>query len=174
MDALGIPYRAVAPHYDEQHDPALTPTELVRKLALGKAREVASRFPEARVVGSDQVVALEGQVWSKPADATEARGQLAKLSGRTHQIVTGVALVGPGLERVEHEVVEMTMFKLGDEELTRYLATNEWEGCAGSYRIESRGLALFAEVKGDLNTVRGLPMTRLIAMLRDTGVRFFG
>jgi septum formation protein len=145
----------------------------VRTLALGKARAVARRFPEALVIGADQVAAFNGQVWSKPADEAGAREQLTQLSGHTHELVTGVALVGPGLERLEHERVALTMFPLSDAEIAGYLATREWEGCAGSYRIESRGLALFSRVEGDLNTVRGLPMTLLVRMLREAGVLFF-
>ena len=145
----------------------------MRTLALGKARAVARRFPQALIVGADQVAAFAGQVWSKPGDEAGAREQLTTLSGHTHHLVTGVALVGPGLERVEDESVALTMFSLSDAEIGGYLATREWEGCAGSYRIEARGLALFPRIEGDLNTVRGLPMTLLVRMLRDAGVRFF-
>jgi septum formation protein len=173
FDALGLRYRAVAPEFEERHDPALSPVELVQTLALGKARAVAARHPGALVVGADQVAAFDGQVWGKPADEAAARAQLQRLRGRTHELVTGVALVGPGLEKVEHEVAHLTVFRLTDAEVDAYLRTGEWQGCAGSYRVEGRGLAIFSEIRGDLNTVRGLPMTRLVRMLRDAGVRFF-
>ena len=173
LDALGLPYRAVAPDYEEHLDPAFEPSALVRKLALGKAKAVAARFPNALVIGADQVAVVEGRVWGKPADESAARAQLQRLNGRTHGLITAVALVGPGLEQVETEMVKLTMFELSVPELEGYLATREWEGCAGSYRIEGRGLALFRDVRGDLNTIRGLPMTRLVRMLREAGVRFF-
>lgn len=172
MDALGLPYRAVKPDFEE-HANATDPLVLARELALGKARAVAKRFPDALVLGADQVCAFEGEIWGKPHDANDAARQLARLAGRTHQLVTGVALCGPGLERVEHEVAELSMFALGREEQDAYVATREWEGCAGGYRVEARGLALFAEIRGDLNNVRGLPMTRVVRMLREAGVRFF-
>jgi septum formation protein len=173
LDALGLPYRAVAPDYEERLDAAPEPGKLVRTLALGKARAVARRFPQARVIGADQVMVFEGRVWGKPVDEAAARDQLQRLNGCTHELHTGVALLAPGLERVEHEVVRLTAFHLAPHEIEGYLATREWEGCAGSYRIEGRGLGLFARVEGDLNTVRGLPMTRLVGMLREAGVRFF-
>jgi len=173
LDALGLPYRAEAPDYAEHHAPELSPSELVRTLALGKARAVAALHPEAVVVGADQVVAVAGQVWSKPAGEAEARGQLRTLAGRSHELVTGVAVLGPGWERVEHEVAHLTMYPLEEAELEGYLATGEWQGCAGSYRVEGRGLALFSEIRGDQTNIRGLPMTRLVRMLREAGVRFF-
>ena len=174
LDALGLPYRAVAPDYVERLDAAVDPAELVRTLALGKARAVAAQYPNARVIGADQVMVFEGKVWGKPADESAARAQLRRLSGHTHRLLTGVAVLSSGVERVEHDEARLTAFDLDQEEIEAYLATHEWEGCAGSYRIEGRGLGLFSEVAGDLNTIRGLPMTRLVRMLRDAGVRFFG
>jgi septum formation protein len=174
MDALGLPYRALAPDYAE--DPSLSrdPVELARALARGKAAAVSRLYPGAWVLGADQVCAFEGEIWGKPRDAADAREKLERLSGKTHRLITGVALLGPNLDRVEHDVVELEMYPLTRAEVTGYLATREWEGCAGGYRVEERGQALFARIAGDLTSVRGLPMLRVVRLLREAGMAFFG
>src|SRR5207248_2721054 len=103
----------------------------------------------------------------------DARRQLTQLSGKSHQLVTGVALLGPGVRRVEHDAVTLTLYALSRDEISGYLATREWEGCAGGYRVEARGQALFSRIEGDLTSVRGLPMLLVVRMLREAGVRFF-
>jgi septum formation protein len=173
MDALGLAYRAERPDFEERLDAAQDPAELAKALALGKARAVAAKFPDALVLGADQVCVFEGEIWGKPADLADARQKLSRLAGKTHALICGLALVGPGLERVEHERAELTMYPLSPDEIEGYLATREWEGCAGGYRVEERGIALFREIRGDLTGVRGLPMLRVVGMLRDAGVRFF-
>ena len=173
MDALGLPYRAVAPNFEEHLEGARDPVALARELALGKARAVSREHPQALVIGADQVCAFEGELWGKPRDEADARHKLERLSGKTHELVTGVALVGPGLERQAHDVVKLSMYALTPNEISGYLATREWEGCAGGYRVEERGQALFREISGDLTSVRGLPMLLLVRMLREAGVRFF-
>jgi len=173
MDSLGVPYRAVAPDFAEDHEASKDPVELCRTLALGKARAVAAQHPDALVLGADQVCAFDGACWGKPRDAEEARAQLRRLSGHTHRLVTGVALIGPGVERQAHDAVALTMYPLTPAELEGYLATGEWEGCAGSYRVEARGRALFSAIDGDLTSVQGLPMLLLVRLLREAGVSFF-
>jgi septum formation protein len=174
MDALGVAYRALKPDFIETSEGETDPVALSRRLALGKAQAVARQFPDARIIGSDQVCAFEGELWGKPLDLADARRKLQRLSGQTHTLVTAVALVGRGATRVEHEQARLTMFPLSPEEIDGYLATGEWEGCAGGYQIEHRGLALFQRIDGDLNTIRGLPMTLLVGMLREAGVRLLG
>lgn len=173
MDALGLPYRALAPDFEEKMAGARDPVALARELALGKAQAVAAKHPQALVIGADQVCAFEGEIWGKPKDEADARAKLERLSGHTHELVTGVALVGPGVRVQAHDVVKLTMYALTARELSGYLATREWEGCAGGYRVEERGMALFREIAGDLTSVRGLPMLLVIRLLRDAGVRFF-
>jgi septum formation protein len=174
MDGLGLPYRAVASEFEETLDQTVTPWQLARLLAMGKAATVRARFPDAIVIGSDQVTVVDGVSWGKPYDEAGARSQLQQISGRTHEQVVAVAVLSPGLEQIEHEVARITTYALTPEEIEGYLATREWEGCAGSYRVEGQGLALFERIDGDLNTVRGLPTTLLVRMLRRAGVRFFG
>jgi septum formation protein len=174
MDGLGLAYRAEPPGVAEDVSPALSAREAVQVLAARKAQAVHARFPEAWVLGSDQLVQVQGEVLSKPADRDAARRQLTRLLGHTHDICTGVCLVGPGGHIVEAvEVSRLTFYPVGAEELERYLDLGEWQGCAGSYRVEGAGQALLARLEGDRTNVQGLPMLTVVRMLRDAGFTFF-
>jgi septum formation protein len=174
MDGLGISYRAESPGVDEDVSPTLSAREAVQVLAARKARAVHARHPEAWVLGADQLVEVEGEVLAKPADRDAARRQLGKLLGHTHDICTGVCLVGPGGHLSEAlEVSQLTFYPVAPEELEKYLDLGEWQGCAGSYRIEGAGQALLARLEGDRTNVQGLPMLTVVRMLRDAGFSFF-
>lgn len=173
VSALGLPFVFEAPGVDEDVPPQTTVEEAVRMLARRKAEAVHRRFPRALVVGSDQLVALDDRALGKPEDEAAARAQLQSLSGRSHRIVTGVCVLAPGLDRDWVETTRMELFNLAGEELDGYVRTGEWRGCAGGYRVEGRGQALFRSIEGDRTNVMGLPMVSLVAALREAGVRFF-
>jgi septum formation protein len=145
----------------------------VQQLAERKARAVHQRHPQAWVLGADQLVEVDGEVLAKPATREAARAQLGKLLGSTHDICTGVCLLGPGHAAQAVEVARLTFYPVGAQELERYLDTGEWEGCAGSYRVEGQGQALLQRLEGDRSNVQGLPMLTVVRMLRDAGFRFF-
>jgi septum formation protein len=169
LDALGIAYTAEAPGVDEDV-PADTPVEsAVRMLALRKARAVAARHPGALVLGADQLAEVDGRVLGKPDSREAARVQLGSLLGRSHQLLTAVALVGGGDEQLELDTVTLRFHPVPAEELERYLDTGEWQGCAGAYRIEGRGQALVDALEGDRTSVQGLPMLPVVRMLRARG-----
>ena len=150
--------------------PAGTPGEAaVRMLALRKARAVAARHPEALVLGADQLAEVDGRALGKPGSREEARAQLGSLLGRSHRLLTAVALVGGGEEQLELDVVTLRFHPVSADELERYLDTGEWQGCAGGYRIEGRGQALVDTLEGDRTSVQGLPMLPLVRMLRARG-----
>ncbi|MBU8899495.1 Maf family protein [Corallococcus sp. M34] len=174
LDGLGVPYRAEPPGVDEAVAAHWSPDEAVRQLSARKARAVQARHPSAWVLGSDQFVVVDGQVLSKPAHREAARQQLLALNGRTHALYTGVCLVGPSGHLTEAvEVARLTFFAVAPEELERYLDTGEWEGCAGSYRVEGAGQALLASLEGDRTNVQGLPMMSVVRLLRQAGFTFF-
>ena len=174
MDGLGLPYRAEAPGVEEDVSPTLSAREAVQVLAERKARAVHARHPDAWVIGADQLVDVAGEVLSKPADRDAARRQLGKLLGNTHDICTGVCLVGPGGHIAQTlEVSRLTFYSVTAEELERYLDLGEWQGCAGSYRVESAGQALLARLEGDRTNVQGLPMLTVVRMLREARFSFF-
>jgi len=152
------------------------PSDLAEALALGKARSVARRFPEALVIGADQLLSCEGQSLRKPDTEAAARKQLSFLSGKSHLLITGLAILCEGTHelRVQHEVARLSVRSLGGDEIDRYLATGEWKGCLGAYRVEGQGIKLFDRIEGDLTAVRGLPLVRLCNALRDFRVKLFG
>jgi septum formation protein len=173
MNGLGVPYRTVAPEVDESVAQGVSPQHAVAMLAERKARAVAQRFPTALIIGADQLVALGGKALGKAPDAAAAKAQLSSLLGRVHDICTGVCVVGPGYFVTELDVARMTVHALAERELDAYVATGEWQGCAGSYRIEGRGQAIFSRIDGDRTSIQGLPMQWVVRLLREAGVSFF-
>ncbi len=173
MDSLKVPYRAEAPGVDEDFPAILAPAEAVTLLAERKARAVWNRFPEALVIGSDQLAIAAGQALGKPVDRAAARDQLQRLSGAEHSLATGLCVVGPGFFACELDLARLHFFSLAPDELERYLDLEEWRGCAGGYRVEAAGQALLERLDGDRTGVQGLPMLRLVRLLRSAGLRFF-
>lgn len=173
MTAAGLPFQAEAPGVPEDAPPGLSPKALARRLARLKAEAVASRHLGALVIGADQTLDLGGELLRKPTTRAQARHQLEALAGNRHALHTAVALAGHGRTRVAVESVRLAMRPLARREIEAYLDTREWEGCAGGYRIEARGIALFESVRGDYHAVVGLPMVRLINLLRDAGYPLF-
>ena len=173
LEGLGVPFRVVAPEVDEVVVTGTPPQHAVALLAERKARAVYSRFPRALIIGSDQLVSFQGQALGKPPDAEAARKQLGSLRGKSHDIVTGVCVVGAGFVVTEIDVARLTVLPLTDAELDGYVATNEWQGCAGGYRVEGRGQAIFQRIEGDRSSIQGLPMQRVTRILREAGVQFF-
>lgn len=169
LDALGVPYRAESPGVDETVRPGLSAKEAVAELAERKAQAVHRRHPEAFVLGADQLGWFEEERLGKPKDREAAARQLARLAGRTHELWTGVCLLGPTHREVVVDVARITLYPLSPEELSRYLDSGEWEGCAGSYRVEGRGQALMSGIEGDRTSIQGLPMLPVVAMLRRAG-----
>ncbi len=173
MDAVGVPYRVVAPGVDEDLPQGMGVADAVSTLAFRKAQAVHARNPDALVIGCDQLVSLDGEALGKPSDRDQARAQLKMLSGRSHEIVTGLCLLGPGVREQYVEETRLTLYRLAEDELERYLDLGEWEGCAGSYRVEGAGQALFSSIHGDRTNVQGLPMVLLVRLLRHVGWQFF-
>jgi septum formation protein len=175
LSGLGVPFTCEPPGVDEQVPPGTAPREAVALLAERKARAVAARHPDGWVLGSDQLLDLDGRALGKPQDRAAAAAQLRALSGRTHLLHTGVCLVGPGggAETVV-ETARLTLFPLAEAELETYLDTGEWEGCAGGYRVEGRGQALFSALEGDRTCVQGLPMLQVVRLLRQAAIPLLG
>jgi septum formation protein len=122
---------------------------------------------ERPVLGVDTTVRLDGRVYGKAADATDAERMLEELSGKTHTVVSGLCLIAPGWEVVEHESTDVTFRELTPRELARHLAHGEWEGRAGAYAIQGRSGALVERVEGDYLNVVGLPAALLVKLLAE-------
>ena len=139
-----------------------------RELALENARRKALAIPGALVLGADTDVGLDGEVLGKPRDAAHARELLARLAGRRHEVVGGIAIAEHGAITAQDVVVTAVDFRaLDDAALDWYVATGEWEGRAGGYAIQGRGAALVAGIEGDYLNVVGLPLARLLDLRPD-------
>ena len=165
LTQLGIPFDVVAPRYEEHDPPDADAARLVRDHALGKARSVAAEAADRPVLGVDTTVVLGGRIYSKPAHPGEAERMLEELSGRTHAVVSGLALVTRAWEHVEDAATLVSMHALTPRDLAWYVATGEWEGRAGGYAIQGRGAALVERVEGDYLNVVGLPAATLVRLL---------
>lgn len=170
LSRLGVPFTAAAPACDEEalKDPTLSPPALAAHLAREKARSLVPRWPQAYILGSDQLVEIDGAVLGKPGTAERATQQLLQLSGRSHRLVTAFALVGPGDAIAEHvDIHTLHMRSLTRVECERYVAADRPLDCAGSYKIEARGIALMERIEGgDFTAIMGLPLIAVTTALR--------
>jgi septum formation protein len=166
LEQLGVAFRVEAPDVEE-----LTggdPRRLVRENALRKARAVAHSGGADRVLGADTAVVLDGHAFGKPQDESEAETFLRRLSGRTHEVMTGIAVREPdGAERSDVAVTRVRFRRLEPRDLAWYLATEEWRERAGAYAIQGRGAALVEEIEGDYWNVVGLPVAALLRLVPD-------
>lgn len=176
LEQLGIPFDVVAPDYVENDPPEANAVELVREHARGKARSVAAQAGDRPVLAVDTAVSLGGRIFGKPADATDAERMLEALGGETHVVVSGLCLLTPGWEAVEHDSTRVTFRPLAARDLAVNLAHGEWEGRAGAYAIQGHGAALVEEIEGDYLNVVGLPAALLVRLLaeRFSGLYGFG
>lgn len=160
LEQLRIPFEIVAADVEELA--AGDPVAVARANALAKAAAVALRRPEQTILGVDTIVALDREIFGKPASAEAAAATLKRLSGRTHEVVSGLALLKQGNPQVVHEVTKVTFRTLGDELVERYVETGEWAGRAGGYAIQGQGAALVRRIMGDYLNVVGLPVGKML------------
>jgi septum formation protein len=174
-EQLGIPFEAVIPQYEEEPGGG-DPVAEVERHAQGKAHSLAEIARDRPVLGVDTEVVLDGRVYGKPAGAAEAEAMLEALSGKTHEVVSGLCLLTPGWEELRHEVTRVTFRALTPRELGLYVASEEWRERAGGYAIQGLGAALVERIEGDYLNVVGLPAVLLVGLLaeRFPGVYGFG
>ena len=149
-----------------------TPRRLALRLALGKASTVAARHPDAFVLGSDTLVAVGLRILNKPEDEAEARRMLALLSGRTHKVLTGVAVIAPGGRTASRLVETKVRFKrLSAEETDDFIAVGDWRDAAGGYKIHQRAGGFVIDLSGSYSAVVGLPLYETRMLLEGLGWR---
>jgi septum formation protein len=178
LEAAGVPFRVVPAEVDESAlkrslAGKVAPEGLAEALAAAKAEAVSGKFPADLVIGADQVLALGDETFGKPHDLIAARAQLERLRGRTHRLLSAVALARGG--RVVWSKVDtasLTVRELSAAFLDEYLARcgERLLGIAGAYEIEGLGIQLFDRVEGDYFTIVGLPLLPLLAELRARGM----
>ena len=167
-------FDSVSPDVDEHafHDLEPTPDMLAQRLAMEKTLAVFRRFPEAIVIGSDQLADLNGQVLGKPGTVSAAVDQLLFMSGKTHRLLTAVCIAAPGKPLISiMDATRLTMRSLSPEEALRYVERDQPLDCAGSYKIESLGISLFEKIETeDFTAIMGLPLIRVAQTLRELDV----
>ena len=173
MNRLGLPFEVCSPGVDEGAVPGESPRTLAERLAMEKARAVAARFPEAVVIGSDQVADLAGEALGKPGDHERATAQLRKMRGQTLIFHTAVAVVchATGFAQSDIAPVRVVFRDLSDDAIERYLRAEQPYDCAGSAKSEGLGIALLDAIDSDDPTALiGLPLIRTCRLLRAAGV----
>ncbi len=172
LSQLGLPFSAIAPGVDEDafKSSGVSPVELSRELAFRKAEAVFERHPHALVIGSDQVCTLEGEILSKPGTVDKAVAQLLKMQGKHHELVTAVCLLMPQKKIYFENRTRLFMRPLTDESIRAYVLEDSPLDCAGSYKLESRGIKLFSKIEMDDHTsIIGLPLIQLNNHLLELG-----
>jgi septum formation protein len=167
LKRLDLPFDYAAPDYDEE-PLDLDPVDLAVAHATNKAKSLAGMRPDSLLLGSDQLLSFEGDILGKPKTVEAAEAQLARLSGKVHRLITGVALYHPASKRLETavDVHEMRMRTLSAQAIRNYVAHDYPLDCAGSYKLESQGIALFESISGgDDTAVVGLPLLKVVELL---------
>ena len=170
LTKLKIPFETFAPSIDESVLSGESPTQLVERLSLAKARKVSQRYPSHLIIGSDQIAVVAGQMVGKPQNREDAIGQLTAASGETVTLFTGIALLNSKSGNTQLDVLpyRVVFRELTQSMIENYIDTDQPFDCSGSLRSEGLGIALLKEFDGsDSNILLGLPLIRLIDMLAN-------
>jgi len=174
LGKLGIAFEVASPDIDERQQENETPEALVRRLSREKALAVARTFPRHLIIASDQVAVIDGHILGKPGSHENATRQLQSASGKTVEFLTGLCLYNSKSEHLQLDVVPFRVVfrKLDDADIEHYLQREKPYNCAGSFKSEGLGIALFQRLEGDdPNSLIGLPLIRLIDMLKAEGLQ---
>lgn len=172
LERLGVSFRVRSPLFNEHSlkGDGLPPRELAETLAYRKAWSLVDDEPRATIIGSDQLVALQGEVLGKPGSEDAAVAQLRRMAGQVHELITALVVVHGGKVWRHTDVARLHMRRLTDDELTRYVRADSPVDCAGSYKLEQRGVTLFEAIEcADQSAITGLPLMALTTILRDIG-----
>ena len=167
LSTAGIEFTVKVADVEEKIDDGLTPAEVVRSLALQKAQAVADKNPEAIVIGADTIVVLDDVILGKPQSEENAVEMLTSLSGRSHTVYTGVALIKGDKVRNFCEATQVEFYDLTKEDIDAYVATKDCMDKAGAYGIQTNGCVLIRKIDGDYFNVVGLPVSKVYRELRD-------
>lgn len=173
LQRLGLPFSCSSPDIDETPRPGETAFALVRRLSEAKARALSAQHPGSLIIGSDQALSLDGEILGKPSTHENAFAQLSRLSGRSATFLTGLCLLNTatGSCHLTSEPFTVQFRDLTPEAIERYLQADRPYGCAGSFKAESLGIALFTEFQGrDPNSLIGLPLMALVDFLQAEGI----
>jgi septum formation protein len=170
LNLIGIAHEVRPANLDESMRPRETPRRHAERLARDKASAVAMRDPDLITIAADTIVVINRKVLGKPVDKEDAARMLAMLSGREHTVITAVAVSRGKKLRSAIEEVKVKFRRLREEEIEAYIATGEPMDKAGAYGIQGFGATIVERVEGDYFAVMGLPLVRLIGLMREVGV----
>jgi len=173
LEKLGLPFSTEAPDVDEQHLDGESATELVTRLSAAKANTIAKNHPKALIIGSDQVALLDGKILGKPGNHENAVKQLENASGKAVTFYTGLCLINSATNNTQTicEIFKVYFRQLSSQQIENYLQKEQPYNCAGSFKSEAYGIALFDKLEGDdPNTLIGLPLIKLIQLLGNEGI----
>ncbi|PHR63940.1 MAG: septum formation inhibitor Maf [Idiomarina sp.] len=166
-------FAVAAPLVDETPQQQEAPEHLVERLAIAKAKALAADYPAHVLIGSDQVAVVDGKILGKPGTSENAVKQLQMMRGKTVTFLTGLAVYDSAEQRLQSAVepFHVTFRDISDAEIAAYVQREQPLNCAGSFKSEALGISLFSRLHGDdPNTLVGLPLIRLLAMLREWGI----
>lgn len=167
LETAGLDFRIIVADIEEKIPDGATPQEAVKALAFQKAQAVANSHRESIVIGADTVVVCDGKILGKPKNEDDAFNMLRMLSGRSHTVCTGVALIKGDKAKNFCDETEVEFHKLSDEEIEAYVKTGEPMDKAGAYGIQGKGCVLVKRINGDYFNVVGLPVSRVYRELGD-------
>ncbi len=166
LSQAGVTFEIMPSPAEEIHDETMEPGLLCETNAALKADAVAALRPDAKVIAADTLVFIDGIPLGKPADLNEARAMIRRLSGRSHQVCTGVCVILPGGKRIVfHELSEVIFRKLTEQEISIYFTLVDPLDKAGAYGIQEHGERIVAEIRGNFDNVMGLPVAKVLAAL---------
>lgn len=171
LENLHLTFDISSSEVDESFAPELPPEEIVVGLAIRKAKVIANQHPDSFVIGADTIVVANGRILGKPADEAEAIDMLSMLSGKTHAVFTGVAILHGETEVHFFEKTEVTFWELTDTEIQAYIKSGEPFDKAGGYGIQGFGSMLVKHISGDYFAVVGLPVSRTVRELQKAGYK---
>lgn len=166
LERAGVEFEVVVSGVDENVPDDFSPAQTVECLAERKGTAVAALCPNRTIISADSVVCIDGLILGKPIDDDDAKKTLRRLSGRTHEIYTGVCIICGEHKEVFHSVTEVNFYDLTDEEINEYVAMGESRGRAGSYGIEGKGVVLIKSICGDYSNIVGLPVAEALRRLK--------
>jgi septum formation protein len=172
LERLGVPFRWRAPRCDEESlkSRETDPRGLAETLALAKAKSLVEAEVNATIIGSDQVVSFQGEIFGKPGSADRAVEQLAAMAGQTHELITAMVVIHHDQVFRHTDVTSLRMRPLSRAAIERYIAADQPLDCAGAYKLESRGVALFEQIdSADHSAITGLPLLALVRILCELG-----
>ncbi len=167
LEKCGIPFTCEPADIDETIDDSRDLSEEIRRLSLAKAAVILKKHPDAVVVGSDTIVAVEGKVLGKPKDRDEARKMLKMLSGHTHQVITGLSVLSSRRQFQDVSISHVTFAPLSDDEIGAYVSSGECDDKAGAYAIQGGAGKFITNIDGDYYAIMGLPLNSVYEELKN-------